>query len=170
LSELTQAQTSIEPLGSKLDAIFRRHPAVAAAYLFGSVARGEAGPDSDLDVGVVYDKPYPNDRDRIATQLALEIGRAVGMDAVDVVDLEAQGPLFCQRVLLEGSRLYEGNAGRRIDFESDAIVRALDFRPTYDLATQGKPAALRRWLRQRYDLRTGPDEARSPEGESDEAR
>jgi hypothetical protein len=65
------------------------------------------------------------------------------------VDLEAQGPIFCHRVLCEGRRLYEGDHQRRVDFESEVIVRAHDFRPTYDLATRGKPAALRRWLRQR---------------------
>lgn len=136
---------------------------MAAAYLFGSVARGEAGPESDLDIGIVYRERCAGDHDRLAPELALALGRASGIELVDVVDLEAQGPIFGHRVLCEGWRLYEADAGRRIDFESETIVRALDFRPTYDLATRDKPAALRRWLEKRYDLRPGTVKTRSSE-------
>jgi predicted nucleotidyltransferase len=34
-----------------------RNEDAAAVYLFGSVARGEGGPDSDVDVAVLYGKP-----------------------------------------------------------------------------------------------------------------
>jgi uncharacterized protein len=142
---------------------FAVHPEIAVAYVFGSVARGEARPDSDLDIGVVYQR---FDRSgalhtRIAPDLAHALGRQLGIEAVDVVDLEAQGPLFCHHVLLEGRLVYEADAGRRVDFESDAIVRGLDFRPTWELATRGngtpleldtvtrrKIDDLRRWIRE----------------------
>jgi predicted nucleotidyltransferase len=146
----------LEQLGQVLEPIFVGYPAIAAAYVFGSVARGQAGPESDLDVGLVYRERDGTDHERLAPTLAVRLGQVSGHAVVDVVDLEAQGPIFCHRVLCEGQRLYEADAARRIDFESETIVRALDFRPTYDLATRGKPAALRRWLRERYDLRTGP--------------
>jgi uncharacterized protein len=156
----------LEELPSRLASVFATHPAIAAAYLFGSAARGEAGPESDLDIGVIYRRPRDADHGRIATELAAQVGRALGVEAVDVVDLEAQGVIFCHEVLCEALRLYESDPERRIDFESDTIVRALDFRPTYELATRGKAAALRRWLTNRYDLRTSSVEARHPEGES----
>jgi predicted nucleotidyltransferase len=151
----SQFSPSLEQLIRALAPVFAAHPAIAGAYLFGSVARGEAGPESDLDVGLVYRQRGGADHTRIASELAAQLGRASGREAIDVVDLEAQGPIFCHRVLCEGRLLYVADAARRVDFESETIVRALDFRPTYDLATQGKPAALRRWLRERYDLRTG---------------
>jgi hypothetical protein len=146
------ASIPIDPgvVRERLAPVFAGHPEVAAAYLFGSVARGSAGPESDLDIGVVYrGRRVRERRPRVAAELASEIGSALGFDLVDLVDLEAQGPIFCHRVLCEGRRLYEGDHWRRVDFESNVIVRALDFRPTYDLATRGKPAALRRWLAQR---------------------
>lgn len=149
------ASVELGRLARQLEPIFGGYPAIAAAYVFGSVARGEAGPESDLDIGVVYRHRAGTEHARLAPVLAAQLGQASGFEAVDVVDLDAQGPIFCHRVLCEGRRLYEADAARRIDFESETIVRALDFQPTYDLATRDKPAALRRWLRERYDLRTG---------------
>jgi predicted nucleotidyltransferase len=135
---------------SRLIPHFAAHPEIAVAYVFGSVARGKARPDSDLDIGIVYRR---FDRSgalhgRIAPALAHAIGRELGIEAVDVVDLEAQGPFFCHHVLLESRIVYEADSDRRVDFESDAIVRGLDFRPTWELATRGKASALRRWIRE----------------------
>lgn len=132
--------------------VMARAPEVAAAYLFGSVARGTATIESDLDVGVVYRDRRSDAHDRLATSLALELSRATGFERVDLVDLEAQGSIFALRVLSDGKRAYEGHRERRIDFESETISRGLDFLPTYELATRDKPAALRRWLEERYGL------------------
>lgn len=149
-----------ERLYDDLGEVFARHPSVATAYVFGSVARGDDRPDSDLDIGVVHTSRTSDDHAALALRLAHEISRASGFETVDLIDLEAQGPVFCHRVLCEGRRIYEGDRARRIDFESDTIVRALDFRPTYDLAIHDKPAMLRRWLRKRRDdVRPSPDEA-----------
>lgn len=136
----------------------------AAVYVFGSVARGTARPDSDLDVGVVFGRDLDAaSRERTANALSRALVKAVGLERVDVVDLEVQGPIFAHRALLEGVLVHEADRARRVDFESDTVVRALDFRPTYELATRGKATALRRWLRERHDPRSPPVEARPPE-------
>ncbi|MBI4956466.1 MAG: nucleotidyltransferase domain-containing protein [Myxococcales bacterium] len=134
--------------------VFDRHVVVAAAWVFGSVARGRARPDSDLDIGVVFRDRHGSRRDREPTlaELACEIAAISGFEEVDAVDLEAQGPIFCLEVLRHGTALHEADRARRVDFVSDTIVGAHDFRPTYELATRGKVAALRRWLREHYDL------------------
>lgn len=135
-------------LEAQIASVMQHHAEIAVAYVFGSRARGEARDDSDLDVGVVS-----LGRGRIETELlgrlATELATATGIDAVDVIDLEAQGPIFAHGVLLEGRRAYVGSEERRVDFESDTMVRAFDFRPTHELATRGKVGALRRWLRER---------------------
>jgi uncharacterized protein len=66
--------------------LFGRHPDVVAAYLFGSQARGDAGPLSDVDLAVwLDDQP----RARLSRQLALsaEAGSLLGTDDVQLVVL-----------------------------------------------------------------------------------
>jgi predicted nucleotidyltransferase len=131
------------------------HPEVAAGYLFGSVARGEHRPESDLDVGIVFMQRGDTARDHLdaLAEMAARLEGTAGRRDVDLIVLESQGPIFCHRVLSEGVLVYERDAERRVDFESDTIVRALDFRPTYDRAARGQVKAFRRWLKKRHDPR-----------------
>ncbi len=46
---------AIEDLKRRLKPAFEKFPAVKFAYLFGSVAEGEAGPLSDIDIAVYLD-------------------------------------------------------------------------------------------------------------------
>jgi len=62
-------------------------------YLFGSVARGEAGPDSDYDLLVVVADDAPPERRR--SRLAYEVLRGTGL-AADV--------LVCSRSYFEARR------------------------------------------------------------------
>jgi predicted nucleotidyltransferase len=134
--------------------LFAGHPEIAVVYLFGSYARGQARAGSDVDLAIVYRSPELGQaaHRRIADDLALAVGKAAGVERVDVIDLLAQGPLFCHQVLCESQRLYVGDEARRVDFESTTMVRAFDFRPTYEIATRGKVLALRRWLREHHDV------------------
>ena len=138
-----------------LRAGFAAAPEIAAVYVFGSVARNDAGPESDLDLGLVFRNRREDavQHHRLIAELAYQIARHTERPHVDLVVLESQGPIFCLRVLCEGRLIYESDRERRIDFESETMVRAFDFRPTWELATRGKAEALRRWVRQRYDLR-----------------
>lgn len=156
--ERDEGDRRTEPIRSAARAVLARHAGVAAAYLFGSVARGTERPDSDVDVGIVYRASCPRSvREDLAGELVRALSHATGRECIDVVDLAVQGPLFCHRVLSEGRLLYEADRGARLDFESETIVRAIDFLPTYRLATAGKARALRRWLR-----RSGLLRARTP--------
>lgn len=145
----------LEDLAGRLSPIFADHPEIAAVYVFGSVARGSAGPESDLDLGLVFQRRGDTalDHHRLIGKLAHEISKQTGYEKIDLVVLEPQGPIFCHRVLLDGQCVYEGNSSRRVDFESETMVRAFDFQPTWELATRGKVQALQDWLKVRYDLR-----------------
>jgi uncharacterized protein len=137
------------------DAIARvlaRVPEVAVAYVFGSVARGEARADSDLDVGLVYAAGAGGAHGRVVDACLGPLMAETGFAAIDLIDLEAQGPIFAHAALCESALVYESSRSRRVDFESETFSRALDFRPTYDLATRGKVRALRHWLEKRYDI------------------
>jgi len=78
-------------------------------YLFGSVARGDAGPDSDYDLLVVVPDDAPPERRR--SRLAYEVLRGTGT-AADV--LVCTRSYFEQRRLLKaslpGTVLREGRA------------------------------------------------------------
>jgi hypothetical protein len=102
--------------------------------------------------------------------LSAAIGKVTGFEAVDVVNLEAQGPIFAHGVLCDGWRVFVGDEDKRIDFESDTMSKAWDFAPTYALATRGKVAAFRRWLEERYDIGSSPGEARPSQGKPEVAR
>lgn len=149
--ETARAQVAPE-LGDAIARVLARVPEVAVAYVFGSVVRGEARADSDLDIGFVYGPGARGAHGRVVDACVGPLMAETGFAAVDLVDLEAQGPIFAHAVLCEGALVYESDRARRIDFESDTFSRALDFRPTYDLATRGKVRALRHWLEKRYDI------------------
>lgn len=59
-----------------------RRKGVSALYLFGSVARGEAGPGSDIDLFFDYDDPGFSLLDMIEVQLYLADHLAVKVDAM----------------------------------------------------------------------------------------
>ena len=105
--------TAIETLRAALD---RTEVAVSCAYLFGSVARGEAGPDSDVDVAVLFtETPSPTLLGPVAT-LQGELEEALRRP-VDLIVLNRAGPDLIHRVLREGELLQERDRSHRIRFE-----------------------------------------------------
>jgi predicted nucleotidyltransferase len=135
-------------VGASLARVLARHDDVAAAWLFGSFFRGEARADSDVDVALIFRTRGEDARKhhRLLGTIGLELEAALGGARVDLVVLEAQNVIFQHEVLRNGLLIYEADRARRIDFESTATSRYLDFRPTYDLVARRTVAGLRRWL------------------------
>lgn len=138
-------------LAGEIAPVLASFPEIAAAYVFGSVARGDARPESDLDLGLVFRSRATRAVDIYWTlaDIASQLEGAQGWSRIDVVVLEEQGPIFCHRVLLEGGLVYEADRERRIDFESETLVRAFDFWPTYEIAAREHAGGIRRWLARR---------------------
>jgi len=95
------------------------HPALAseagvrAAFVFGSVARGKARPDSDVDIAVVG-----HGIDTLS--LAATLGTALRCE-VDVVEIGLQSPIpLLRSVLRDGRRIYERDGGAAAEFLSRA--------------------------------------------------
>jgi predicted nucleotidyltransferase len=81
---------------------------VVAAALFGSQARGDAGPLSDIDVGVWVDPALtPTERFELVLDLSAAAARALGTDEADLVSLNDAPPLLGHRALREGTRLID---------------------------------------------------------------
>ena len=79
------------------DRLASRLRAAGAAYatVFGSLARGEARPDSDIDIAVGFGRPMSSDLRLAVTGIVAD---AAGR-SVDLVDLEAAGGLILARAL-----------------------------------------------------------------------
>jgi predicted nucleotidyltransferase len=89
---------------------------IAAAYLFGSVARGTAGRKSDVDVAVLYAGDPPTGFASLGIPLAGDLERLLHRP-VDVVVLNRAPADLVHRVLRDGHLLVERDRSRRIAFE-----------------------------------------------------
>ena len=95
-----------------------RQPDIAAAYLFGSYARGRATSHSDVDIAVLFKLLEENSFVRFERRLDLEIAlqETVGRP-VQVIDLETAPPLLQRQVRKHGKLILEKDRRRRVDFE-----------------------------------------------------
>jgi len=103
-------------------------PEIAAAYLFGSVARGTAGPGSDVDLGLLYTDDPPRTLAGLSLDLENELERLLGLP-VQVVVLNRAPVDLVVRVLRDGKLLFEGNAAKRVRFEVRSRMEFWDLEP-----------------------------------------
>jgi uncharacterized protein len=101
-----------------------REEGVAALYLVGSRALGEAGPLSDVDVALLLDPPDGPSQD-VLVGLAQEI---LGTDEVGLIVLN-RAPLAVAAMVLRGARvLLSRDDARRVDYEQRIHHRYLDLK------------------------------------------
>src|SRR5687768_3975963 len=113
-------------LADELRDVLASSNVIDCAWLFGSVARGEAGPLSDVDVAVLLNaKVPPEARMDIAAALVEKLESRC--DRVDLVLLDEASPEVQHSVIREGLLLVERDADRRVTFEVRAIQEYLDF-------------------------------------------
>ncbi len=107
-----------------LTKILESHGAVQLAILFGSVPKGEAQYESDIDVAVRYRHSMSTEtRLQLIEELALLSGRPV-----DLVDLEIVGEPLLGQILLHGQRLL-GSDGEYGKLLSRHLLDQADFMP-----------------------------------------
>ncbi len=85
-----------------------------AIYLFGSRAKGEAGPDSDYDIAILTNKPQ---KKCLCFELSQELGNLLGAD-VDLIDLGLASTVFRSQILSNSERLYSDNSFEVDNFEA----------------------------------------------------
>lgn len=120
-----------------------RAPQFAAAWVFGSVARGDARAESDLDLAILLRGPESTDDARQLLALTPPLERHSPSGRVDVVVLGPQGAVFRHRVLREGILVYDADPEARFELEERTIRDYLDWKPTHDIAMRSTFAGLR---------------------------
>lgn len=111
----------------RLRARFEARPEVVAAYLFGSAARGETGPQSDVDLAVVLaDGLSADERFRLRLAAISDAAEVVG-DDVDLVVLNDVGHGVAFEAI-SGHRLFVRDLAAAARFEAGVMARHLDRR------------------------------------------
>ena len=109
-----------------------REQGVAAVYLFGSVARGEWRPGSDLDVAVLLDPaPERGTFDSLRLDLRAELESELGQE-IDLVVLNHAPPDLTHRVLRDSVLITEPDPSARVRFEVRARNEYWDLKPYLD--------------------------------------
>ncbi len=100
----------------------------AAVYLFGSVARGDDRPGSDVDVGILYRRDPQPTLDGLPLRLEGEIERLLGQ-ATQVVTLNTAPADLRARVLRDGVLILDRDPSLRIRFEVQTRNEWFDLQP-----------------------------------------
>lgn len=120
---------------------------VAAAYLYGSAARGETTSLSDVDIALLFAEDL-NEKARrdLIVELASELARAGAGERLDVRDID-ELPLVIQgRILGEGRLARSNDDVRRVRFETFVRMLYFDFLPFHRRDIEEGLRSLRRRL------------------------
>jgi len=110
--------------------VLKNHREILFAYLFGSVARGHARRDSDIDVGIFLRKNFSRDV-FYEFKIADEIERKCNLKNVEVVVLNNKPLRFLNQVLRYGRLIFCRDEKARIEFETHVTKAYIDFLPYY---------------------------------------
>lgn len=104
-------------------AVLEKYPEINAAYIFGSVAKGTARPNSDLDIAVQSEKALTTEQHiSLVEDLALATGRPI-----DLIDLKTAGePLLGE--ILQGKKLL-GSDSNHAELIKRHLFDSADFLP-----------------------------------------
>lgn len=100
------------------------------SYLFGSMAKGETAPSSDVDIALYFRHSIGKDRFfDLGLAVQSDMCRALKSDVVDVVILNTVANLMLlDEIVRHGIILFDGNEELREEFEVRALHRAMDFK------------------------------------------
>lgn len=111
--------TPRKPISAARDALLAEIPDVMAIYVFGSHARGDARPDSDLDLAVLL-PPDQAEFDKL--EVASRVSAAAHRD-VDLIDLRRASDVLRREVLAEGDLVYQADPDWVLEWEAQALTR-----------------------------------------------
>jgi uncharacterized protein len=153
----------------KVAIVVQGFPAIVLVYLFGSQAEGVTGPASDLDLGILLDRPAETPAER--AHLRHELCRLCRTDKIDVVWLQEAPIELAFAIISRGILLYEREAASRVEFEARVMGLYGDYLPVlrvqradllrgdkHDHRIQWHREALGRTLRALGEIRAAQDQ------------
>jgi predicted nucleotidyltransferase len=112
----------------RIRSVFETRRDVVAVYLFGSVARGTAGPASDIDIAALFTTAPAATLDGPRLTLEGDLERALGR-SVDFVVLNGAPVDLRIRILRDGRLLLDRDPAARIAYEVRTRNEAFDLEP-----------------------------------------
>ena len=107
--------------------VLARHPSIAVAILFGSLAAGRERTDSDLDIAVASTAPLnPQTRLQLIDELAVAMGRPI-----DLIDLSRTHGSLLQQILTKGRLLTCTDRTRYANLLLRVVYEEADVMPYY---------------------------------------
>jgi predicted nucleotidyltransferase len=121
-------------LVGRLASTFRESPVagIVSAYVFGSHVSGRIHNDSDLDLGVLFDRRlYETSRQRFDARVVLGgyLARTLHARDVDLVGLDDAPPTLVRTVMTRGLRVFCANVEADQVARRTALSRAADLEP-----------------------------------------
>jgi predicted nucleotidyltransferase len=117
-------------LVATLCTVLGRHPEVRLALLFGSRARGVAGPEADLDLAVEVVRGEELDRLGLMAELSTATGLEV--DVVDVTPGRRVGYPLQAALVRDGIVIHEGERHAEAEFRTRALLETSLDGPRYE--------------------------------------
>jgi predicted nucleotidyltransferase len=122
--------TNLASIVDRLRAALEPSNDVLEAYLFGSVARGNDAPHSDVDVALyLEDAALARPGYGIDAEIGADLIRALGRNDVDVVVLNRASPVLYHAVLRDGVRILARDLRATTTREGNAFSRYCDYVP-----------------------------------------
>ena len=111
-------------LREKLSPLFTKS-GIILAYLFGSRAKGEIGPMSDIDIAVLWKE---EEKDKLKKSLLLQsrMKERLRTEYIEVGSLNDQALSFCYNVIKDGICIF-GKEKHRVEYETSVLNEYLDF-------------------------------------------
>ena len=108
--------------------VFKKHPAILAAYLFGSCAEGYETTLSDLDLAIFVKKP---ETFSLADKLSVHADccRVAKRNDIDLVVMnQTRNLILLEQIISTGVRIWNENSPLLDDFELKTLHLAQDFK------------------------------------------
>lgn len=120
---LKELQDILMPVFEK----YRKH--IIFAYLFGSYAKGELTPLSDIDIAVFLEKGTKHSYFDLKLSIHADFCRVLKRDDVDVIVLNTiNNFVLLDAIVREGKILFERDRVLREDFEIKTLHQSIDFK------------------------------------------